>query len=430
MAVFRFCAQLAICFWYGIRYLGGRLALVFVRDPETKRARLARLRGRLARQAMTRLGATFIKLGQVMSTRRDLFEPEMIDELRQLQDELPAFAERDVRAIVREDLGRELDELFDAFDVNPIAAASVAQVHRARLEGRDLAVKILRPDVRANVLRDAVLLRAGARMASWHPKLRLSDPVGHLAHFVQGILDQTDLRLEADNNRRFRDNFTSLDWIVFPELVDELCSERVLTMDYLPGEKVDELPDGDHTQLADRLAHCFMKMCFEDGFLHADLHPGNFAVLPESRVAIYDLGLAKRLPDDLLEEFIDFTKCMAMGTAADMTEHMKRFHTYMDGVDWDVLERDMAALVQKFRGQTKAELEMGEMFDEMFALGRKYRVQPRTELTLIIVGMITAEGVGKQLDPDVDTFAQVAQFLAPLLAKRAQTKPQTSPTAV
>ena len=211
-------------------------------------------------------------------------------------------------------------------------------------------------------------------MASWHPKLRLSDPVGHLAHFIQGILDQTDLRLEADNNRQFRTNFEELDWIVFPQLVDELCSERVLTMDFLGGEKVDELADGDHTVLANRLAHCFLKMCFEDGFLHADLHPGNFSVLPDSHVAVYDLGLAKKLPHDLLEEFIDFTRCMAMGTAADMTAHMKRFHTYMDGVDWDVLEKDMSALVQKFRGQTKAELEMGEMFDEMFALGRKYRV--------------------------------------------------------
>lgn len=422
MAVLRFFVQLAICFWYGIRYLGGRIALIFVGDPDVKRARLARLRGRTARLAMTRLGATFIKLGQVMSTRRDLFEPEMIEELRQLQDELPAFDTAAVRSIFRDEFGRELEDSFDAFENDALAAASVAQVHRATIGGRELAVKILRPDVRANVMRDAVLLRAGARMASWHPKLRLSDPVGHLAHFIQGILDQTDLRLEADNNRQFRTNFEELDWIVFPKLVDELCSERVLTMDFLGGEKVDELADGDHTVLANRLAHCFLKMCFEDGFLHADLHPGNFSVLPDSHVAVYDLGLAKKLPDDLLEEFIDFTRCMAMGTAADMTAHMKRFHTYMDGVDWDVLEKDMSALVQKFRGQTKAELEMGEMFDEMFALGRKYRVRPRTELTLIIVGMITAEGVGKMLDPDVDTFKQVAEFLTPIIAKRAMAR--------
>lgn len=428
MAVFRFFFQLTICLWYGLRYLAGRIALIFVRDPEIKRAKLAHLRGRTARLAMTRLGATFIKLGQVMSTRRDLFEPEMIAELRQLQDELPAFGEPAVRKIFREDFGGELDDAFDSFEPTPIAAASVAQVHRATLDGRELAVKVLRPDVRANVMRDAVLLRAGARMGSWHPKLRLSDPVGHLAHFIAGILDQTDLRLEADNNRQFRKNFAEHDWIEFPGLVDELCSERVLTMDYLPGEKVDELEEGDHTLLADRLAHSFLKMCFEDGFLHADLHPGNFSVLADSRVGVYDLGLAKRLPDDLLEEFVDFSRCMAMGTASDMTQHMKRFHTYMDGVDWDTMEKDMASLVQKFRGQTKGELEMGEMFDEMFALGRKYRVQPRTELTLIIVGMITAEGVGKMLDPHVDTFAQVAEFLMPIVAKRAAAA-QTSPTA-
>lgn len=132
------------------------------------------------------------------------------------------------------------------------------------------------------------------------------------------------------------------------------------------------------------------------------------------------------MPDDLLEEFIDFSKCMAMGTAADMTEHMQRFHTYMDGVDWETMEKDMASLVGKFRGQTKGELEMGAMFDEMFALGRKYRVRPRTELTLILVGMITAEGVGKMLDPDVDTFAQVAQFITPIVAQRAMARASAS----
>ena len=162
MAVLRFFVQLAICFWYGIRYLGGRIALIFVGDPDVKRARLARLRGRTARLAMTRLGATFIKLGQVMSTRRDLFEPEMIEELRQLQDELPAFDTAAVRTIFRDEFGRELDDAFDAFENDALAAASVAQVHRATIGGRELAVKILRPDVRANVMRDAVLA-AGRR---------------------------------------------------------------------------------------------------------------------------------------------------------------------------------------------------------------------------------------------------------------------------
>ena len=142
--------------------------------------------------------------------------------------------------------------------------------------------------------------------------------------------------------------------------------------------------------------------------------------MTDDRIAVFDLGLAKQLGDDMLEEFVDFTRCMAMGTSEDMVRHMQRFHHYMEGeVDWVSMEKDMADLVQRFRGKNKAELEMGVMFDDMFALGRKYQVRPRTELTLILVGMITAEGVGKQLEPDQDTFAQVAQFLMPLLARRS-----------
>ncbi len=404
---------------YGLRYAVLRFGTLWIDGEDRYQAAIAKLRGRTLRRAMEKLGPTFIKLGQVMSTRRDLFPPEMIEELRQLQDHIPPFSAAEMRRTVDEDLGRHV---FETLDDEPIAAASVAQVHRGtlRIQGEDVdvAVKVLRPDVRQRIERDATILRTGAKLLALHPALKLSDPLGHLEHFIGGILDQTDLRIEAENSAQFHENFHGFEGVVFPRIFEEACSERVLTMEFFEGTKVDELAPGDHSQLTDRLARAFMKMCFEDGFLHADLHPGNFLALADGRVGIFDVGLAKRLDDDLLTEFVDFTKCMVMGTSVDMTAHMKHFHTYMEGVDWDAMEVDMASLVTKFRGQTKSELEMGAMFDEMFALGRKYRVRPRTELTLIIVGMITAEGVGKMLDPDSDMFAQTAEFLLPILARR------------
>jgi len=404
-----------------IAYGFGRLRTFFVREPEARADAVAKLRGKILRLSMGALGATFIKMGQVMSTRRDLFPGAMIDELRLLQDRLPPFPYELAEQTLRRELGRDFEGQIEHLEKEPVAAASVAQVHRAKLvSGETVAIKILRPDVRDNVLRDAAILGVGARLLALHPTLRLSDPVGHLDELVQGILDQTDLRIEAENNRRFQENFRDVEDVVFPQLFPRLCTARVLTMEFMCGEKVDALPEGtDHAELADTLSHCFLKMCFEDGFLHADMHPGNFLVMEDGRVAVFDLGLAKQLGDDLFEEFVDFTRCMAMGTSEDMVRHMKTFHHYMEGeVDWETMETDMADLVQRFRGQTKAELEMGEMFDDMFALGRKYKVQPRTELTLIIVGMITAEGVGKQIDAEQDTFAQVAQFLMPIIARR------------
>ena len=161
--------------------------------------------GRVLRRAMTALGATFVKLGQVMSTRPDLLDTETIDELRKLQDRLPAFPIERVRRIVEEDLGAPLEDRFAEFDPVPVAAASVAKVHRARTrDGREVAVKVLRPDVRERVLRDGAILDLFARMIEWSPTLRLSDPRGHLAQFMSGILDQTNLRLEVENYERFR----------------------------------------------------------------------------------------------------------------------------------------------------------------------------------------------------------------------------------
>ena len=223
----------------------GRLRTLFIRDAEARENAVAKLRGRILRITMGHLGATFIKLGQVMSTRRDLFPGPMIDELRLLQDKLPPFPYELALRTMKDELGRDFAGQVADVEEEPVAAASVAQVHRARLTNGDVvAIKVLRPDVRENVLRDAAILGAGARLLALHPTLKLSDPVGHLEEFIQGILDQTDLRIEAENNRRFTENFAEVPSIEFPRIYPRLSSARVLTMEFMEGVKVDELPEG------------------------------------------------------------------------------------------------------------------------------------------------------------------------------------------
>ena len=189
-----------------VRYFFGRIGTLFVPGGERRRAAVARLRGRVLRSGMESLGATFIKLGQVMSTRPDLFEPELIEELRVLQDRLPPFPTPAARRLVEEDLGPRASDLVSFED--PVAAGSVAQVHRATLQGgHEVAVKVLRPEVRDRVERDAAILLAWAGLLEVLPSARASAPREHLAHFVRGIIDQTDLRMEAANYARFRKNF-------------------------------------------------------------------------------------------------------------------------------------------------------------------------------------------------------------------------------
>ena len=417
--VARFCFMglvgMTCVFLYGI----GRLGTLFILDASRRRAAVARLKGRLLRSSMATLGATFIKLGQVMSTRPDLLAPEIIEELRKLQDKLPPFAFRHVRARIEADLGRPVEACFAELDPRPVAAASVAQVHRGRLhDGTEVAVKVLRPDVRRKVERDAALLIGMARFLALFPRIRLSDPVGHLQYFVAGIIEQTDLRIEARNNAVFQRNFKTFPDVVFPRLYLEVSGENVLTMEFYRGRKVDELGPGDHVRQAVAIRNAFFKMCFEDGVLHADLHPGNLLVLESGEVAVFDLGLVLHIEEELLRQFVDFAKCVSMGTPEDFVNHLRTFHTYLDGVDWDAVTHDAVTFVTRFRQKSVTELEWGAFINNMFALARQHKIRPLPELVLVFVGVVTSEGLGKLLNPHGNSFQEMASFILPIVQRR------------
>lgn len=414
--VFLFGFVLVALIIYGLGRLMIRLAVPAAARP----ARVARWNGQVMRRGMTMLGATFIKMGQVLSSRPDLLPPETIAELEVLQDRLPAFGYRRVARVIEEDLGRPIAELYTDFEREPLAAASVAQVHRARLpDGRQVAVKVLRPSVRRQVERDATILMFGARLIALSPTLRLSDPVGHLRQFVDAIIAQTDLTLEADHYERFGRNFAGSREVVFPAVHRALCSRRVLTMELMHGTRFDQREPGHDRALAATIRRAVLKMSFVDGFLHADLHPGNFLIQDGTRLVLFDAGMAKLLEGNILEQFLDFSRCLAFGTPDDFVTHIKKFHTYIGEIDWDGLRRDVGALLARFRSQSTAHLEYGALFADIFAIARRYRARPMPDLTLVMVGMMTVQGIGKVLDPESNVFEEMTGFLMPLLAARA-----------
>ncbi|MEO7095899.1 MAG: AarF/UbiB family protein [Polyangiales bacterium] len=424
----RFLVISVVMSLYVWRYLFGRLVTLFIFDKERRRIALARLRGRVLCDAMARLGATFIKLGQVMSTRPDLFDGELIEELRGLQDRLPPFSMVKARRIVEEDLGTSIETHFSSFD-EPIAAASVAQVHRAHLlDGTEVAVKVLRPDVRERVERDASILLAGARVIEWFPSLRASEPREHLKHFVQGIIDQTDLEIEAANYERFKKNFAGFEGVRFPTVYRAQSGKRVLTMEFLRGTKVDQLGPGDHRLVVDRLRNALLKMLFEDGFIHADMHPGNFVITEDSEICIFDVGLCKGLAEEALVQFIDWNRCLVMGSTDDYVRHLRQYYLRdREDIDWDGLTRAVDEFAKTFRGKKAIEIETKEIINRALAIGRQYGLRPMTELTLIMVAVVTCEGVGKQLDPTSDSLGRIAEYLVPILMKRGMMPGATLP---
>lgn len=399
----------------------GRLWLgISVRDLGVRRARISRWRGRVLRRSMTMLGATFIKIGQVMSSRPDLLAPEVVAELKLLLDRLPSFPFRKARRIVETGLGRTIEDVYVEFDVLPVAAASVAQVHRARLrDGREVAVKVLRPNIRDQVERDTALLLFAARLLAIHPTIRINDPVGHIRHFAAAILRQTDLTIEAQNYAQFRENFRAVPRVVFPFVHSELCAESVLTMEFVHGTRFEDRDRSRDRELAAALRHLIFKMSFEDGFLHCDLHPGNFLVTDSHELAVFDVGLAARLEGQVFDQFFDFSRSLVLGTADDFVSHMKKFGTYDDEPNWEGFRSAMAQVLPKYRRQNIGELEYIQLFDDMFRVAREFRSRPVPELVMVMVAFLTAQGIGKVLDPDSNIFHEVAGFLGPLLARRA-----------
>lgn len=370
------------------------------------------LRGRVLARAFERLGATFIKLGQIVATRPDVVPPGIARALARLQDDVPAAPFDEVRRVLDEDLPPQARARLRTIDPVPVAAASVAQVHRGVLaDGTVVAVKVQRLRARSQIDRDLALFAIGARLLDRLPSLRWVSLPGAVERFAAALRAQLDFRLEADNNRRLAQHFAADPRVRVPSLHDTLCSGRVLTMEFIEGVKPTEVTEG-RAELALAGLRCIAQMVFLDGFVHADMHPGNMLFTRDGHVVLIDLGLVAEIPEPMRKAWVETFLAVA---TCDGARAARLFYEYAPTVateDYAAFEADVVAHLGALRGRPLAELEVTTAVGGAMAILRKHRVQVDPSFTVVQLAMLVAEGVGKQLDPGLDVLACVSPFLA------------------
>ncbi len=381
------------------------------------------------RLAMQELGPTFVKLGQILAGRADLFGPEWIAEFEQLHSHVPAVPLERLRPQLREDLGAEPELVFARFDTEPLAAASIAQVHRARLhDGSEVVVKIRRPDIAETIAADLRLLARLAVLAEqalpWLQPYRPQRLVKELARSLQRELD---LASECRSAERIAKNLAALPWIVVPRVHWAYTRERVNVQDFIDGiagHHLDRLrpPEYDRRLLARRGAQAVLKMIVEDGLFHADPHPGNVFYLADNRIAFIDFGMVGRLAARRRAELLTLLLGLVQRDAQAVADVLLDWTGDAGEADIDTLETEIEAFVEQYHGVPLAQLSLSNMLADVTAILREHRLALPSDLALLIKAFITLEGLGRGLDPDF----HMAQEALPLLRKvmRAQYRPK------
>jgi ubiquinone biosynthesis protein len=376
------------------------------------------------RRAFEALGPTFVKLGQVLATRVDLFTDEWIEQFGALQNQVPAAPYEEVRAQLIEDLGAPPEQVFAHFDPAPLAAASIAQVYRARLDdGTEVVVKVRRPGIRPVIEADLRLLQRVAQAMETHlPEMRRYEPVAVVAQFRESLRRELDLAAECRHAERIAASFASDDTLLIPKVHWHYCGERVNVQDFVRGIAVCDLPalaaaGIDPRVIAKRGAQAILAMMLRDGFFHADPHPGNVFALAGDRIALIDFGMVGRLSGLRRTQVVNLLHALVERDAEAVTETLLGW-TDAVSVDEERLGQDVDTFIDHYHGVPLGQLDLGAMLLEIAALLREHRLRLPPDLALLIKVCITLEGMGRTLDPAFDMASEAEPFLRRALIER------------
>lgn len=377
-------------------------------------------------QALQDLGPTFVKLGQILSTRPDLIPQALCVEFARLQDQVSPITYEEARAVIDESLGRsglKLDDVFDDFSEKPLASASIAQVHTARLKtGEEVVVKVQRPGIRTTIESDLnILYFVAKQLDETVPEAKAFDPVAITHEFEKAIIKELDFNFEANNLDRFDRNFSSWPSIHIPRVYRDLSSDRVLVMERLRGVKITQAEESGHDgdRAARELVRALFKMAFEDGFFHGDLHPGNIFILPDGRLGLIDFGLVGRMSPAMKDAMAELLLAVVTHDYEGVARALYGISVRTGKIQYAQWEADCVELCEKyFVSRTLAEIDFGALLRDLVEGAIRHDVRVPPDYTMFFKAIMTVEGIGKTLSPNLDLVSECRPYVEQLVAQR------------
>ncbi|MBW2311736.1 MAG: AarF/ABC1/UbiB kinase family protein [Deltaproteobacteria bacterium] len=370
------------------------------------------------RMAMEELGPTFIKMGQILSTRPDLLPVQWIQELSRLQDDVPPFSFSSVKEIIEQELQKPLDQVFPHLERQPLAAASIGQVHRGQLiDGDEVVVKIQRPSIEKTVEVDLEIMLHLAILMERHLKgMEIHHPALIVEEFARTLEKELDYNVEAAHTERFAMQFTRDTTIYVPKIYREITTRRILTMEYINGIKASEIDRLEEAglnrhEIACRGFDLIMKQIFVHGFFHADPHPGNIFVLPNNIICYLDFGMMGRIDRQNRENFADLVMSIVRQDEKKATQALVRLTISDEEPDYHLLQRDVADFIERHFYRPLKDIDLGKLLLQLLEMVAKHRLHIPPDLFLMLKALSTAEGLGQMLDPDFDATKQAAPFI-------------------
>lgn len=366
--------------------------------------------------ALQEMGPTFVKLGQLLSTRVDLFSKEWIEAFESLQTKVSPLPFEELEPVLKQSLPAPLLEIFDSVETKPLAAGSIAQVHRAVYQGKDVVLKIQRPHIRRTIESDLRIMSFLAEVAaSSIPSLQRYTPQQVVRHFATSMRRELDFTREARASDRIRANFRDTDYVVIPEIYWDYTSALVSTQEYIKGIPANDL-EGiaaaglNRKVLAVRGVDAFLKMALEDGFFHADPHPGNFFYLTGDKLALIDFGLVGSLSDQRRKELAQLLQGAITMNSRPVVDVLMDWAGDAE-IDMEGLTADIDALLEEYDGVNLAQIHIGVVLNQLTTLARNHELTMPPDLTLLIKSVMILEGLGKTLNPDFDLIKEAEPFV-------------------